>query len=129
MPFKPGNYRGLSVHPEVTMKQRYLWFFKFAYKRRAKRKKLQVTLTDEEFIKLVTSDCHYCGKSFKEEVRRVNKNLINMLTIDRKDPRKGYNIENCVPSCKQCNTIKMDMSYDEFKDKIKHIAKFLNLCL
>lgn len=122
MPFKIGNYRGQDVRPEVTLRQRYLWFFKFAYKRRAARKGILVTITDDEFVALVTGDCVYCGLSYKEEVRKVNKVWVNMLTIDRKDSSKGYISNNCVSCCKRCNTIKMDMSYDTF---IAHITKIL----
>jgi hypothetical protein len=109
---------------------RYLWFFNFAYKRRAKRKGLEVSITNEEFIKLVTSNCHYCDRDWKLENRVVNKRNINMLTIDRKNPKLGYVLDNCVSCCKSCNTAKMDMQYDEFLEKIKIIYnKLLNTSL
>lgn len=127
MPFKTGNYKGRDVRPEVSLRQRYLWLFKFSYLRRAKRKGHAVEITEDQFITLVTSNCHYCGRSHKEETRRVNKALINMLTIDRVDPSKGYVISNCVPACKRCNTIKMDMAYQEFIDRIKQIYQHLKL--
>lgn len=116
--FKKGNYKGTSVRPEVSIRSRYLWFFKFAYCRRAKRKGLEVTLTDDEFINLVTTNCHYCNRPWDSDTRRVNGSLVKMGTIDRKDASKGYTTENCVPSCKQCNTTKMDYGYDEFKAHI-----------
>lgn len=125
--FQPGNYRGLQVRPEVTLRQQYLWFFKFAYGRRAARKKLEITITPDEFIKLVTSNCHYCGKEWQSETRRVNNAQVKMLTIDRKDSALGYTLENCVSCCKLCNTIKMDMSYAQFTTQIKLIASRLNL--
>lgn len=117
--FRKGNSRGMDGADNVKL--RMLWFFKFAYKRRAKRKGLEVTLTDDDFIKLVTSDCHYCGQSWQNETRVVNKRPVNMLTIDRKDSTKGYIIENCVSCCKICNTIKMDMPYEVFIAQIRKI--------
>lgn len=125
MGFKPGNYKGRQVKPEVTLRSRYLWFFKFAYKRRAKRKNLEVTITDDDFIRLVTTDCHYCGKSWQSETRICNRSPVAMLTIDRKDSKLGYILENCVSSCKECNTIKMETPYTEFIARLKRIIAHL----
>lgn len=123
--FRPNNCRGKDGIDSIRL--RMLWLFKFAYKRRAARKNLQITISEDEFIALVTSDCHYCGKSWKKEVRTVNRREVRMLTIDRKDSSKGYVSENCVSCCKRCNTIKMDMSYEEFLSQIKDIAQNLKL--
>lgn len=119
--FRANNWRGLSSVDLV--RQRYLWFFNFSYKRIAKRKNLACTLTDDQFIRLVTSDCIYCNKSWKSEFRVVKKQQINMVTIDRIDSTKGYIESNCVPCCKRCNTIKMDMTYIEW---IEHLKKIVN---
>lgn len=127
MPFQIGNYKGRAVHPEVSLRSRYLWFFKFAYGRRAKRKNIKITITEDEFISLVTSNCHYCDRPHTEDTRLVNGSLINMLTVDRKDSDKGYIPDNCVPCCKRCNTIKMDMSYEEFKRHLVVIVKHMRL--
>jgi len=127
--FQPGNYRGQQVRPELLVRHQYLWFFKFAYGRRAKRKNIEITLTEDEFIELVTSNCHYCGKDWKTETRRVNKVSVNMLTIDRKDSKLGYHKSNCVSCCKQCNTIKMDMPYEQFISHIKTIIEHLQRSL
>lgn len=123
--FRVNNCRGKDGEDNIRL--RYLWFFKFNYKRRAARKGFEVTLQDDEFIKLVTSDCHYCGKSWRSEERTCNGKQVKMLTIDRKDSSKGYNFNNCVSSCKRCNTIKMDMSYEEFIERIKAIHSHLKL--
>jgi hypothetical protein len=50
-----------------------------------------------------------------------------MLTVDRKDSSKGYTLNNSVPACKHCNTIKMDYSYEKFLNKIATISKHLKL--
>ena len=104
---------------------RRLWFKEHAYKRRAKRKGILFNLTDKEFLSLVTSPCYYCG--FYGETRSIRTFQIEMLTIDRLDSDKGYVFDNCVPACKQCNTIKMDYSVEDFKIKIKQIYNHLNL--
>lgn len=126
--FKQGNSKGKYYKtPETIEDDRRLWLFSFAYKRRAKRKNLECTLSKQEFLDLVKSSCYYCGLSYIKETRVVNKKLVAMLTIDRKNSSLGYTNTNCVPACKQCNTIKMNYSYDAFISKIKQI--YLNLRL
>jgi hypothetical protein len=123
--FRPNNCHGKDGADNNRL--RLLWFFKFTYKIRALRKNLEVTLTDDDFVRLVTSNCHYCGKSHLLETRLVNNKRVNMLTIDRIDSSKGYTPDNCVPSCKICNTIKMDQTYGDFLAQIKRIHSHLGL--
>lgn len=123
--FRPNNCHGKDGVDNERL--RILWFFKFAYKRRAKRKGLEVTLTDNQFVQLVTSECHYCGRPSKLDVRTINKRSVNMLTVDRMDSSKGYTTENCVSCCKRCNTIKMDMTYDEFVRQVKAIVDHMKV--
>lgn len=121
--FRPNNCRG--VDGEDSLRLRYLWFKNHSYLRRCKSKDREFKLTDNEFIDLVTGDCFYCGKSHKTETRKVNGVNINMLTIDRLDSNKGYITDNCVTSCKICNTMKMDTPYNEFIKHIKLISSRL----
>ena len=123
--FRKGNCRGKDGNGNLRL--RYLWFKKFAYERRAKRKQIKVEITDDQFISLVTGDCFYCGKSYLSETRVVNKNKINMLTIDRLDSNIGYVYSNCVTACKICNTIKMDQNVEDFKLKVVEIYNHMNL--
>lgn len=44
--------------------------------------------------------------------------------IDRKDSSKGYTIDNCVPCCTECNTMKSDLPLDVFYNRIDKIYKF-----
>ncbi|HEC67150.1 MAG TPA: hypothetical protein ENI23_17875 [bacterium] len=46
------------------------------------------------------------------------------MGLDRVDNKKGYELENCVPCCKICNSMKMTMDKDEFLKHIKRIADF-----
>lgn len=117
--FLINNSRGKQCNDNEALRR--LWFYNFAYKRRAAKKNLEFNLTGEQFLKLITSNCFYCGKSYLEETRICNGRKVRMLTVDRIDPSKGYVIDNCVPACKQCNTIKMDYTITEFLSKIKQI--------
>ena len=46
-----------------------------------------------------------------------------MNGIDRVDSSKGYTLDNCVPCCSICNTMKLNYTLQEFSD---HITKVYN---
>lgn len=85
---------------------------KNAYKSGAKARNLEWNLSDEQFLNLVTQDCIYCGHSQKYN------------GIDRIDSSKGYSIDNCVPCCSWCNTMKLNHSTEEFLNHINKIYNF-----
>lgn len=92
------------------------------YRFRAKRKNKEFTLTREEFKLLTSQNCFYCNKEPKQEYRHTN--TIGYYTyngIDRKDNNLGYILENCVPCCGECNSMKMDLNFDFFINKIEII--------
>ena len=74
--------------------------------------------------------CHYCGIEEKDFVpiwgeSYGGKKHGSTLEVDRKDNRRGYEIENCVLAYAVCNNAKSDkFAYDEFRrvsDVIKEI--------
>lgn len=116
--FRAGNNRG---SPNEGFRHCYLWLYKLAYKTRAKRKNLDFTLTEDDFVQIVTSPCLYCGTSAASETRRVHKNNIPMLTVDRVDSSKGYVKGNCVPACKTCNIMKLSLPLHLWIEKMRVI--------
>ena len=121
--FLPFNSRGRNnVDP---IQQSYKWFYLHAYQRRAKRKGLEFSLPLDYFIKLVTSPCSYCGVESNSETRRVKSLRVPMLTVDRIDSKLGYTVGNCAPACKRCNTMKMDLSRNEFISQAKRILNWV----
>jgi hypothetical protein len=95
------------------------------YRLNAKAKNLEFGLTMEEFEKITSSSCHYCGDN--PSLYRFNKRgwggyLHN--GIDRMDSSKGYTLDNCVPCCKTCNFAKNTVSYSDFLDWIGRLIKF-----
>lgn len=92
------------------------------YRNNANRRGIKFDLTPREFKRMVLQPCHYCGGYSKDRVESSRGN-----GIDRKDSRKGYEIENCVPCCSTCNFVKNKMGYEEFIKYIKtmyeHIFK------
>lgn len=95
------------------------------YKKGAKNRNYIFNLSFKYFTTLLNQDCYYCGaKPVPYDEDKFYYNGLQPFKrngIDRKDNTKGYTIENCVSCCKQCNTIKMNLSYDDFLEKIKSI--------
>ncbi len=92
----------------------------YEYRSGAKKRNIQFNLSDIETIKLFKLNCYYCN-----EFNIINGNNIN--GIDRIDSEKNYNIENCVPCCKQCNFMKSKNKQETFFQLCEHIATFNNL--
>lgn len=91
------------------------------------------TLAFEVVKALIFMPCHYCGAlptprpepCFYE--RRYKLPLAPSHGLDRINPIMGYVPGNVVPCCSQCNTAKLDMSYDEFKGFIRRVAIHMGL--
>jgi len=99
-----------------------------SYKSNAKRKKLDFNLTKEDFKILVTNNCYYCGVPPLAIFKK--KNLLGDFKyngIDRKLNSEGYNINNCISCCTDCNYMKSNISFENFISKVKMINKHLNL--
>lgn len=106
----------------------------YDYKYRAKRKGIEFSLNKEDFKELTSKNCHYCGKEpsqsrtrphpvYKDKSRFNGDYIYNGL--DRKDVSVGYNLENVVPCCRDCNTIKHDvLTYDEMIVVMKTLLEY-----
>lgn len=87
----------------------------------AQKRGLSFDLTVEDYWDVRTGGvCHYCGS--EEEA----------LTIDRKDNSLGYDKENIVGACWDCNSLKSDkLDYQEMLDirdmLIRHKARLKSI--
>ena len=82
------------------------------YKRRAKKNNRNFTLSINDFTYLTRNkNCYLCNDFYK------------ITTIDRINSKKGYEKGNCLPCCKKCNTIKLDMSLTNLYSHIEKILK------
>lgn len=100
------------------------------YKRQAKSRGLSFDLTFEEFLPFLKKNCYYCGigPSNKWNPNRANeKELYHYTGVDRKDSKFGYSLENCVPCCGKCNTVKNRSHHDDFLERVKLISSHLSL--
>jgi len=70
--------------------------------------------------------CFYCGAALEEEHvlddNGKEVSTVSFWAVDHFIPlSKGgdYKLENLVPACIQCNTLKRDMTIDEFRSVFK----------
>lgn len=84
------------------------------YKRNAKHKGLEFSLTDEQCFTLFESDCFYCGEPPVERTIPKASTPYYANGIDRKDSDMGYLTNNVVPCCTFCNYTKNKTSFEEF---------------
>jgi hypothetical protein len=74
------------------------------HKRDCRERKLETTLTSEEFYDIKSRPCPYCeGATWTNEELKMNG-------IDRFDNDHGYHKWNCEPCCYTCNKFKSDKS-------------------
>ena len=113
------------LHKEVSSKprsavaaanQRY-----GSYRSNALRRKLSFDLSFEDYLDVVTKQCHYCGKEFDSELTTPGQTFY-CNGIDRVDNTQGYTIENTVPCCRQCNIAKHTYTAKEFIDWACRVA-------
>jgi hypothetical protein len=85
--------------------------YKTYLKRHEQKFKDQSSISENEFNKLSSKNCYYCG------VEGLNG-------IDRLDSSIGYTKENCVPCCKHCNYAKGNLSMDHFKEWARRFVTY-----
>ena len=96
--------REYPSHWSKSMRNKYQ-----SYYFRAKKHGRDMSLTFNEFEYLLSQSCVYCGKQ-------------SNITIDRIDSSLGYQTDNCQPCCSTCNTMKWNMSSEDFIEQCKRIA-------
>ena len=101
------------------------------YKTNAKKYKREFTLSLEDFKKITSSNCIYCGIKpstintsivKNEQTKEHSKYFYN--GIDRRDSNKGYTLENSVPCCTFCNKAKSDLPESIFLNHLKRIYEY-----
>lgn len=81
-----------------------------SYLNRANKKSMAFDLSIEEFEKILSMQCVYCGG-------------YNRMTIDRIDSSGGYTQDNVQPCCNKCNMMKYTHDHADFLDHILKIYK------
>ena len=89
----------------------------------AARRNIETSLTLEEYIKLISGDCFYCGSAPDQSMH--NSSAFCKNGIDRLDSNIGYHVSNCVSACKQCNLAKQSTPIADFLAWIKKVNAHL----
>jgi len=98
------------------------------YKRDALRSNRVFSLSKDYVLKLVTSNCFYCGKiPYNISSRDHKGNRCYYTGIDRLDSNEGYLQSNVVPCCSRCNYSKNNASLNEFEVMVIDIYNNLDL--
>jgi len=105
----------------------------YQYKKSAKKRNLEFNLTKEEFKKISSENCYYCGAEPKEQLNFLTRNGTPMYNgscisngIDRLNNNEGYTTKNSVSACSQCNFSKHKLDAKSYIEKCIEIAKKWN---
>lgn len=82
-----------------------------SYEKAAAKRGYAFDLTKDEFNRITSEACFYCGCTGK-------------MGVDRFDNSKGYLQEpgQCVPCCSWCNRAKSDSAFEEMLERLKGIV-------
>lgn len=105
----PESYRASLVKYRKSNKGRY---YRYGYN--AKLRGIDFQLTREEFDKIISLECVYCGS-------------IDGVGVDRVDNNIGYTQSNCSPCCTKCNMMKKDMGCSDFIRQVLLIHNNLSI--
>ncbi|MBT1509429.1 hypothetical protein KIP88_02845 [Bradyrhizobium sp. SRL28] len=96
-----------------------------AHKTNAKVRKLEQSLTREQFKKLCSGNCVYCDAppSTVSKAKHSGDTFVRN-GVDRWDNSKGYTVENSVSCCTICNYGKKQMSGEEWLAYLDRLARF-----
>ncbi len=106
----------------------------YQYKHSAKVRGHAFTLSDEEFYTLIKQDCFYCGRPPSNVAKVPTRDTGSKRSesfmyngIDRVDNLKGYELDNTVACCIDCNRAKRSLTQEDFLNLVKRIYIHQNL--
>jgi hypothetical protein len=91
----------------------------------ALKRKLSFLLTVKQYSTLIGEKCFYCGEEPKQKKYDSSNRASYILCngIDRLDNKRGYEVDNCIPCCHNCNWAKLDSEIWEFSQWVNRISK------
>lgn len=91
----------------------------YTYKMNAERRGLSFDISMDEFVRICSLNCFYCGvPPHKKFQFHGGYGYALYNGIDRLDNSNGYEANNIVPCCSVCNHAKHTMRYEDFKSWI-----------
>jgi hypothetical protein len=90
-------------------------YVKMHYECGAYSRKLSFTLSDDNFMSLITGPCYFCGAPpLKANPHGRDRETFRYNGVDRLDNSRGYEWDNCVSCCTTCNRMKLAAGASEF---------------
>lgn len=102
-----------EYHEDVWLDSKSSPYIK--YLKNATKRNRTFCLTLDEFNMITEGNCFYCGK--------INTS-IHRNGIDRKNSLYGYELDNCVACCSECNRMKLNTTDISFVEHCKSVAIF-----
>lgn len=88
----------------------------------AKKRLHKIEIDFEQYVKLISQPCFYCGLIGSNTHKRDYINFdLRYNGLDRINNNLGYIESNVVTCCKHCNRAKSDMTAEEFQDWIRRV--------
>ena len=116
------NNRKFKTKLVRDMRSKLFW----TYQKKKLKGNVKFGLSKEELLKLVASNCYYCGTSPGNIhwVPKGKKTDLYYNGIDRIVNKHGYVMSNCVPCCKRCNYAKGTKALKHFLTHVKQIVEY-----
>lgn len=93
------------------------------YQRPARRRGLVFELSEDDFVRISSCPCFYCGCAPSQtQVSKSGRESFTYNGVDRFDNSKGYTLSNSVPCCRPCNVSKNKGSAEDFINRCKRVA-------
>jgi len=96
----------------------------YRYKIKAYKRNYTFALTKEQFHDLVIQNCIYSGTQPREiQYDKKHNGAFRGNGLDRRDNSLGYSVDNAVPCCTICNSLKHTLSVGDWEAKLQRICK------
>ena len=95
-----------------------------SYKTGARTRRFLCNLLTEDFVRLFAGNCFYCGAAPKLYRAYGAASEFPYNGIDRFDNTRGYDLDNVVSCCYQCNRAKGTMTFQEFREWIDTLCSY-----
>ena len=91
---------------------------------------IEFSIDKNEFNFLTKCNCYYCNSysdSNTSNKIKYGNHLYSYNGLDRVNNLIGYITQNVVPCCSICNTMKLDLTLEQFLNHIKKINNEMGL--
>jgi hypothetical protein len=116
------NYEPRCRDPRLRIARRVLAYLRVS----ARKRGLPFDLTETATAARIFEPCFYCGAApsrvLREPARPFGRRGAPCHGLDRVNADRGYTIDNIVACCFVCNTMKWDLSPEDFLRHVESLA-------